>query len=646
MPSSSILELRGRQPGLLRLPSSVRLRTYGFIEASLDPDEAEIFDLNGCNQSPQSKSLLLSCRAIYDEVSRLLYSTNRFVIRYNERRSPGSPFTSHPLQRIKGLRPDTVKALRHLKIILAEASCHSLSPKPGEWEYGECCTDPNDAQLHQLNWCEQNHQHDKPLETSDLKTRALLANWDATALHLAPLLVDDTLDFAMVCDVGLGADNLQIAQSAVRSLLHLPKLKDCSVRLCKVPDPQLLQLAHDAVQKARRIMEPVPALSTSAAIGDTRNKWTSESQIFHTDAPKVGSTTTDNTVAFNTERVQHGTGSGSQQSISNPSCHLLRLPSELRLRILMYTDLITPWAEVTWSRQHNAFVASRTYCETLDFRDKECPPSRHHGCQFSECWITYPSASAGCFCRVLHSAFSTTSVCRCWAQPQALFLVCRQLYRDVQFTFFSGNRFVVHDYHSNPPYRHEALTPTAAGEYISSRLGASIFLREVIPVNCLRYLRFLELVFPPYWGDVWPSEDHPAVQEWATTLQWAQDKLNQPGLTIRLVTADPWEHGSPSRVNVTAGQGQKALAGHRRILSHLSTLRELGKFYAHLSWPWKMNNEWLDRADAVKCKEKALKEEAERLVMGARYDGLYSHGEEPLHSLWQDRFYDNEDAAF
>lgn len=639
MSSSSLPQLRDRQPGLLRLPSSTRSRIYGLIEESLNPAKAEIFDLNGCNQSFQLVYLLLSCRVIYDEVSLLLYSTNRFVIRYNDRRPPGS-HSIPQFQRIKNLRPDTVKALRHLKIILAEASCHHLKSKE-EWEYGECCTDPND----QGNWCEWNHQHDDPLEASDLRTQALLREWDATALYLAPLLDSNTLDFAMVCDVGLGAGKLQIAQSVVRSLLSLPKMKDCSVRLCMIPDPELLQLAYEAVQQARRIMEPFSALSTSAVVGNT-GEWNSKAQLFHSDADKTGSNTPDNRVGFNTERIQHESGAGAQQPFSTSSSHLLRLPSEIRLRILEYTDLITPWAEVTWSRQHNGFVASKASCGILDFSGSECPPSRHHGCQFSECWITWPSPSAGCFCRVLHSAYSTTSVCRCWAHPQALFLVCRQLHRDAQFTFFSGNRFVVHDYHSDPPFRHKALTSTADGEYISSRLGASIFFREVVPVNCLRYLRFLELVFPPYLGDVWPSEEHPALQDWATTVEWAQDKLNQPALTVRLIMADPGEHESSSRMSVSAGQREKALAGFKRILSRLSILGELGEFYAHISRPCVMHNEWLGRADTVKRQGMALREEAERLVMGDRYNDLYDRRAEPLQSIWKGRFYQTEYTVF
>lgn len=70
--SSLVPELRDRQPGLLRLPPFIRLITYGLIGTSLNPIEAQTSNLNGCSQSPHITNLLLLCRAIYDEIFRLL----------------------------------------------------------------------------------------------------------------------------------------------------------------------------------------------------------------------------------------------------------------------------------------------------------------------------------------------------------------------------------------------------------------------------------------------------------------------------------------------------------------------------------------------------------------------------------------------
>jgi hypothetical protein len=55
----------------------------------------------------------------------------------------------------------------------------------------------------------------------------------------------------------------------------------------------------------------------------------------------------------------------------------------------------------------------------------------------------------GGFCRRRHSAF--TSTYHYWAPPTDLFLVCRVLRRDARFVFFSGNRFIAHDFYALMP---------------------------------------------------------------------------------------------------------------------------------------------------------------------------------------------------
>lgn len=583
-----VLQLPDSQPGLLLLPPSIRLRIYELVGAcSLDSDDFQTFDLNGHGQCPQSTSLLLSCRTIYAELSRQLYSRNCFIVRHSAGPPPGAHDASKGLQCLQNLRAGTIRALRHIKIILAEASCHyrEKDQPGGPWEYGKCCIDPEDVHSHQIQWCARNHHHDEPLGALGSRTRACLAEWDTAAANLGPLLAEDALDLALVCDIALGPDQGQIAESVVQSLLRLPKLRSCSVRLCKEPDSDLARVAHEAVQRARRIMKLV-AQSTLSELSDCKAH---SLQAF--DTSKLGSKLPDGMAGLN---VMTASTQPAQPQGSSP--YLTLLPKELRLRILEYTDLITPWMEVTWSRQHAAFVAGKAPCITFDFRGETCPPSRHHGCQFRECWNNmYPAKPSaplpGCFCRVLHSAYSsTTSACKCWAPPQAIFLVCWQLCRDARMVFFAGNRFVVHDLCANPPYQREAREMDDG--YFAPRLAASVFLQEIVPVNCLGYLRFVEIVFPPYWPDMWPSEGHPALVDWVATLDWAANKLNLPGLTIRMVMADLWNYEASNGRDVTAAQGEAMLKGQRRILRPMSRLRELARFYALCSWPLKRNDEW------------------------------------------------------
>jgi hypothetical protein len=321
------------------------------------------------------------------------------------------------------------------------------------------------------------------------------------------------------------------------------------------------------------------------------------------------------------------------------ACPLLSLPRELRFRILEYTDLITPWNEVTWSREHSGYVASRVGCVDRDARGVKCPPAIHHGCQFRWYSNTYSEPSAGCRCGSQLAAVSSS--CACWAPPLAQFLICRTLYRDAQVVFFSLNRFVIHDFEANPPWR------APLDDYPNECFAASKFLKHVIPAECLNELRSLEIVFPPYSHKGWPRDGHAALQDWSDTIDWVKDKVNLPGLTVRLVMADASEWSPPEhRENMTKEEGNEILKGYARILGPLARLGDidLGRFYAQFAWPWRWTPRVCRRIESddglewLKSKERQLKERAEAFVMGARYERLYPGREEPPDSLWQRRF--------
>lgn len=129
-----------------------------------------------------------------------------------------------------------------------------------------------------------------------------------------------------------------------------PRLRDCRIRRSDAPDPQLQKLAKDAILQARRI--------TTA----------------HSKQPSTGTT-------------------------------FVTLPRELRLRILEYTDLITPWREVSWSRSRPECLVPEPLCRLLEFGICRFP--NHSGCKFVRCWNT-PYPQVGCFYCSLHSAFSSS----------------------------------------------------------------------------------------------------------------------------------------------------------------------------------------------------------------------------------------------
>ncbi|KAK4032843.1 hypothetical protein C8A01DRAFT_40693 [Parachaetomium inaequale] len=610
---------------LLRLTPLVRRRIYCFVGvASWDPLAPHKFDLHGrdtgVTEQPKASTfhgLLLSCRVIYTEAAALLYSANRFVLHYAHAHAhvagPGLSEPPEPLAPLFALTAASLASLTSLTIVLNQASCHHHFGFAGY--YSSCCLDRNDTGPGLVaSWlCERHHAgaHRLPLlappspvepkgdgDDTDTDTNSdndaqyaaaqlLLAVWHSAAARLSHI-TSGRLDLGLVCDIDPQHERaLEVARSVITPLTLIPRLRDLYIRLCKTIDPRLQRVAQDAVSQVLRI----PAAPYSRP--PTRTTLTS-------------------------------------------------LPRELRLRILEYTDLITPSREVTWSRQDRGYV--------IFYRDSEqSAPDRKYRQQFSPCLSSQLARTfIGCFCRRRHTAFSRT--CTCWAPPgPALFLVCRSLCQDAQLTFFSGNHFIIHDYKADPSWEVPFLGrwetdhqgPAPRYDYPSERFAASQFLREVIPRHCLAYLHFLELVFPPYLPHSWPRAGQPAMQDWLATVDWLQDKINAPGLTIRLVGADV-SCFSPDvyKTTITIADAEAITRSYEELWGSLKPLADngLARFYAHFPCPWQFfgtSRNYLKRWKWLKAQRQVLKERAERLVMGDRYEELYANGrEEPHESFW------------
>lgn len=153
------------------------------------------------------------------------------------------------------------------------------------------------------------------------------------------------------------------------------------------------------------------------------------------------------------------------------------------------------------------------------------------------------------------------------------------------------------------------------------------------PADCLRYLRFLELAFSPYSHDNYPTAGHPSLRDWAETLHWARDKLNQPALTVRLVM-NKFNDWFVHREVLTRAQCRETVEGFMRIASPLASLDELGRFYADFSRS-EGNMELPDSAMS-KMLDRELNINAEKRVLGDRYKEVSSC---PGFTIWQDYVY-------
>lgn len=190
----------------------------------------------------------------------------------------------------------------------------------------------------------------------------------------------------------------------------------------------------------------------------------------------------------------------------------------------------------------------------------------HYSCQFRNC---FKRTHVGCFCHLRHSAWSPH--CRCWSPPSSLFLVCKTILDDAQAVFFGKNRFVITPLRGC--YGRADTSP--------DRPDLSIFLKDVVPLTALRYLRFLEVIISPF-EYAYLQEEEPAYQEWIQTIDSAS--LCSPSmLTIRVYFNDHLAdrqgcipNGLSFRADVTHEQALAIWYKHQRTMKPFSTLREHG----------------------------------------------------------------------
>ncbi len=250
--------------------------------------------------------VLLSCRTIYGEASALLYSANRFVIHY-------SHDAKQSLQPLRNLTASSLAALTSLKIVLNQNSCHHREDGS---ELGTCCEGTS---------CQTQHvtRHDLPLQSGHSAAGPLLDEWLRTAEFLSLSISPKALQLSLVCDLD-EQEAAGMVTKVIAPLSLLPELKGCHIRLCRVPNAQLGQIAQRAALRA--CFKPGPSLPPSS------------------------------------------------------SSHLLSLPREIRLRIFEYTDLVTPWMQVVWTRVERGYL--RPQAGGCAWPDPPCPAALHHGCQF------------------------------------------------------------------------------------------------------------------------------------------------------------------------------------------------------------------------------------------------------------------------
>lgn len=395
------------------------------------------------------------------------------------------------------------------------------------------------------------NRHDQPLSSTSPHYHEVLEKWYSAIEYIGPFVRPNRLQLFFICDV----TNMTAARAVVEPLLNgaLPTLRECNIRLSTDVDSDIRQIAHRAAKKA------------------------------------MGHSVTEPQSPF----------------------PFLALPSELRHRILQYTDLVTPFRELSWSPRSGYHVTF-----AVDYCEGECAPEDHHASLFHDCWKRPAVSDIGCFCSRFHSVFS--NYCQCWHFPSPFFLVCRAFRKDALYVLFTQNRCIV--------------TPVdgygCAPKTVLSCFESSIFLRDIVPSDYLCRLKFLEIVFPPV-DEEYLEPRGPALQDWEHTIDYFKDKLNLPNLTLRIYFADFYGscHAPVSRKKLGREEGtSKVLGAYMRIIRPLEKLKANGLtwLFVHAAWPWTwtrdggntlLRQEWI-----VKKVVNEIEKRLESQVMGEGYD--------------------------
>lgn len=231
------------------------------------------------------------------------------------------------------------------------------------------CPRGHEVTLHRVERCATCNTSLQPGRSLFLHGRDIFAEWSALCHRLKLAISSRRLKFTLICDVS----SLAIGQQFLEPLSHLPTLRACTIRLGHAPDYELSILAQETSQKATDVFIPYGPFPFE------------------------------------------------------------RLPKELRLHILSYTDLGQSGA---YTKKH----------EELQIRERKLVNgtgdlSRSWN---RKCCTKCTETLVDCCCTASRAAYSAD--CKCRYVPFELLYVNKQMHQEALQTLYSQNCFSILQY--------------------------------------------------------------------------------------------------------------------------------------------------------------------------------------------------------
>ncbi|CAH0059075.1 unnamed protein product [Clonostachys solani] len=188
------------------------------------PDRASRGHAPDCLCPEFPKQLLLVCKALHQEVQKVLYGDNKFVLCTHG--DPGG------LGALKTLSKDAICSLRYLLVRLNSWPCprgHSRA----NLKMNRCQICPNSVS-----------QSDPELSAGDNASELILKEWETICQSLSHI-PPGHLQLEFICDVS----DADTARRVLQALDSIPRLKECIIRLGRKPNHALQSIATETATR-------------------------------------------------------------------------------------------------------------------------------------------------------------------------------------------------------------------------------------------------------------------------------------------------------------------------------------------------------------------------------------------------------------